>query len=117
MVDRTCTRGDPMSPLPMDLQEHRQLAEELTRQNHPVSDRTVALLLKQSGYSLQANRKTREGTSHPDRNSRFEYINRPVAPFIGEGNLSSRWTRRRRNWWENSRIPVRNGIPQTSPKR
>ena len=72
------TRGDPMSPLRWTCKSTAKLAEELTRQNHPVSDRTVAMLLKQSGYSLQANRKSREGSSHPDRNAQFEYINRQV---------------------------------------
>lgn len=75
------TRGDPMSPLRWTCKSTDKLAEELTRQNHPVSDRTVAMLLKQQGYSLQANRKTREGSSHPDRNAQFEYINRQVRAF------------------------------------
>jgi hypothetical protein len=75
------TRGDPMSPLRWTCKSTAKLAEELTRQKHPVSDRTVAWLLKQSGYSLQANRKTREGSSHPDRNAQFEYINRRVKAF------------------------------------
>lgn len=75
------TRGDPMSPLRWTCKSTDKLAEELTRQNHPISDRTVAMLLKQQGYSLQANRKTREGSSHPDRNAQFEYINRQVMAF------------------------------------
>jgi hypothetical protein len=75
------TRGDPMSPLRWTCKSTAKLAEELTRQNHHVSDRTVAMLLKQSGYSLQANRKSREGSSHPDRNAQFEYINRQVRAF------------------------------------
>ena len=75
------TRGDPMSPLRWTCKSTTKLAEELTRQKHPVSDRTVAMLLKQSGYSLQANRKSREGSSHPDRNAQFEYINRQVRAF------------------------------------
>ena len=75
------TRGDPMSPLRWTCKSTANLAEELTRANHPVSDRTVAMLLKQSGYSLQANRKMREGSSHPDRNAQFEYINRQVRTF------------------------------------
>ena len=58
-----------------------KLTEELARQNHAVTDRTVAKLLKDAGYSLQANRKTREGSSHPDRNAQFEYIGRRVAAF------------------------------------
>jgi hypothetical protein len=79
------TRGDPMSPLRWTCKSTAKLAEELTRQNHPVSDRTVALLLKRNGYSLQANRKTREGSSHPDRNAQFEYINRRVNAFHRRG--------------------------------
>ena len=75
------TRGDPMSPLRWTCKSTANLAEELTRLNHPVSDRTVAMLLKQIGYSLQSNRKMREGSSHPDRNAQFEYINRQVIAF------------------------------------
>lgn len=75
------TRGDPMSALRWTCKSTAKLAEELTRQNHSVTDRTVAMLLKQSGYSLQANRKAREGSSHPDRNAQFEYINRQVKAF------------------------------------
>ena len=75
------TRGDPMSPLRWTCKSTANLAAELTRQNHLVTDRTVAMLLKQGGYSLQGNRKTREGSSHPDRNAQFEYINRQVRAF------------------------------------
>jgi hypothetical protein len=69
------TRGDPESPLRWTCKSTRRLAAELTRQRHPVSARTVAALLHELGYSLQANRKTREGGTHPDRNAQFEYIN------------------------------------------
>jgi hypothetical protein len=79
------TRGDPESPLRWTCKSTRRLAEELTRQNHRVSDRTVASLLKEAGYSLQANRKTREGDSHPDRNAQFEYINAFVLRFQRRG--------------------------------
>jgi hypothetical protein len=72
------TRGHPESPLRWTCKSTSKLAEELQHQGHAVSDRTVAHLLKQAGYSLQANRKTREGASHPDRNAQFEYINRRV---------------------------------------
>ena len=67
------------------MQEHAPLAEELTRQNHPVRARTVAKLLREAEYSLQANRKTREGSSHPDRNAQFEYINASVQRFLKRG--------------------------------
>lgn len=80
------TRGDPESPLRWTCKSTRRLAEELTGQNHPVSDRTVATLLKECGYSLQANRKTREGKSHPDRNGQFEYINGYVLRFQRRGH-------------------------------
>jgi len=72
------TRGHPQSPLRWTCKSTARLAEELRRQDHPVSDRTVARLLKEAGYSLQANRKTNEGASHPDRNAQFQYISRQV---------------------------------------
>lgn len=79
------TRGDPESPLRWTCKSTAKLAAELTRQRHPVSDRTVATLLIQAGYSLQANRKTREGASHPDRNAQFEYLNASVKRFDRRG--------------------------------
>jgi transposase len=79
------TRGDPESPLRWTCKSTRRLAEELTRQDHPVGPSTVATLLRQAGYSLQANRKTREGASHPDRNAQFEYINSCVQRFQRRG--------------------------------
>ena len=68
------TRGDPESPLRWTCKSTRRLAVELGRQGHPVGARTVAALLHEMGYSLQANHKTREGGTHPDRNAQFEYI-------------------------------------------
>ena len=79
------TRGHPESPLRWTCKSTRNLAAELCHQNHAVSDRTVAALLVQSGYSLQANRKTREGKDHPDRNAQFEYINRQVQAVQRRG--------------------------------
>jgi hypothetical protein len=69
------TRGDPESPLRWTCKSTRRLAAELSRQGHPVSASTVAALLRGLGYSLQANRKTREGGTHPDRDAQFAYIN------------------------------------------
>ena len=79
------TRGDPESPLRWTCKSTRNLADELTHQNHPVGARTVAKLLQGADYSLQANRKTREGSSHPDRNAQFEYINASVQRFLKRG--------------------------------
>src|SRR5512147_547313 len=73
------TRGDPESPSRWTCTSTRRLAEELTRQGHRVGPPTVAALLHEAGYSLQANRKMREGLAHPDRNAQFEYINATVA--------------------------------------
>ena len=70
------TRGDPQSALRWTCKSTRQLAKELKRQQHPASPMTVSRLLRQAGYSLQANRKTLEGSGHPDRNAQFEHINR-----------------------------------------
>ena len=72
------TRGDPQSPLRWTCKSVRQLAGALQAQGHTVSHQTVAELLHEMGYSLQANRKTIEGSHHPDRNAQFEHINTAV---------------------------------------
>ena len=79
------TRGDPESALRWTCKSTTLLAQELTRHRHPVSPRTVGRLLNESGYSLQSNRKTLEGESHPDRNAQFEYINASVKRFQQRG--------------------------------
>ena len=69
------SRGDPQSPLRWTCKSTRRLAQELTSQGHPIGPTTVRHLLKEAGYSLQANRKTREGKeSHPDRDAQFRFI-------------------------------------------
>ena len=79
------TRGHPESPLLWSSKSTSKLAAELARQGHPVSDRTVAALLKAERYSLQANRKTKEGSSHPDRDAQFGYINQQAILALREG--------------------------------
>lgn len=79
------TRGEPTSPLLWTSKSTRKLAEELQRQGHQVSYRTVARVLQDLGYSLQANRKTREGKQHPDRDAQFDYINKKVRGFQRRG--------------------------------
>lgn len=71
-------RGDPMSPLRWTVKSLRNLAEQLTAQGHPVSAPTVARLLTDQGFSLQANAKTLEGAQHPDRDAQFRYLNQQV---------------------------------------
>lgn len=79
------TRGDPESPLRWTSKSTRTLARQLTKQGHPVSNRTVGRLLRKAGYSLQGNRKTKEGGSHPDRNAQFEHINAQAMAFMRRG--------------------------------
>jgi hypothetical protein len=79
------TRGDPESALRWTCKSTRRLAEELTRQGHPVGRGTVAALLHAAGYSLQANCKTREGCWHPDRDAQFRYIDRLVGNRLRGG--------------------------------
>ena len=76
------TRGDPQSPLRWTLKSTRALATALTADGHPVSHETVAQLLRSMDYRLQANRKTEEGTDHPDRDAQFQFINAEVAKAL-----------------------------------
>jgi hypothetical protein len=79
------TRGDPQSPLRWTCKSTRNLAEALSRQGHRVSYQTVAVLLHDLGYSLQALRKTLASGSPPDRDAQFRHINRQVTAFQGRG--------------------------------
>lgn len=75
------TRGDPESPLRWTCKSVRRLADELRRMGHQTSHRMVAELLHDLGYSLQGNRKTREGSSHPDRDAQFRHLNERVKEY------------------------------------
>ena len=77
------TRGDPESPLRWTCKSVRQLTAELKSMNHQVSHQVVADLLHALGYSLQGNRKTKEGSNHPDRNAQFEHLNGKVKWCLG----------------------------------
>jgi len=77
------TRGDPQSPLRWTCKSTRKLASELRamKAGRTVSSRLVGDLLREMGYSLQAARKVREGTRHPDRDAQFRYINATIADY------------------------------------
>jgi transposase len=75
-------RGEPDSPLRWTCKSVRRLAKELKAMGHQTSHRMVAELLHDLGYSLQANSKTLEGTSHPDRDAQFEHINRRAQEHL-----------------------------------
>jgi transposase len=78
-------RGDPESPLRWTCKGVRRLAAALQHQGFRIGRQKVAELLRELGYSLQANRKTREGSHHPDRDAQFEYIAAQVRKFQGRG--------------------------------
>jgi hypothetical protein len=79
------SRGDPEQPLRWTARSVRRLADGLRELGHTVSFRSVARLLRELGYSLQANAKTREGRQHPDRDQQFEHINASVTAAIDAG--------------------------------
>ena len=84
LVDPTA-RGDPESPLRWTCKSTRKLADELRRQGFDVGPHTVARELKEQGFSLQSNRKTRDGDSHPDRDAQFGHINKKAQSFMRRG--------------------------------
>ena len=79
------TRGDPESPLRWTSKSTTKLAEELTEKGFPVSQRSVWKLLDELGYSMQSNRKSNEGSNHPDRNEQFQFISNCVSQFQTAG--------------------------------
>jgi hypothetical protein len=79
-------RGDPENPLRWTTKSVRTLSRALKEMSHDVCPVVVARLLRELGYSLQANRKTLEGASHPDRNAQFEHINARVREFLAAGD-------------------------------
>src|ERR1700734_4118106 len=78
-------RGAPESPLRWTIKSTRKLAAELTRQGHRIGADTVADLLREEGFSLQANVKTAEGRQHPDRDAQFRYIAAQASEHIAAG--------------------------------
>ena len=79
------TRGDPQGPLLWTVKSLRNIAAALRELGHRISHNVVANLMRDLGYSLQANRKTREGTSHPDRDAQFTHINTKVTQALADG--------------------------------
>jgi len=84
LVEAT-TRGDPESPLLWTARSQRNLVDALGAEEYSISQRTLANLLQELGYSLQGNKKKQEGAQHPDRNAQFEYINEKVRQQLEAG--------------------------------
>jgi hypothetical protein len=107
------TRGDPQAPLLWTAKSLRNLAAGLRELGHQISHGVVGELLRALGYSLQANRKTREGGNHPDRDAQFAYINEHWR----QASRRFRWIPRRRSWLAISRMPAASGDPKAHRSR
>jgi DDE family transposase len=111
------TRGDPMSPLLWTCKSTRHLAQALGPMGHDVSHQTVARLLTDLGYNLQANRKTEEGKGHPDRDAQFEHINRKVRSFQRRGQPVVSVDTKKKELVGNYKNPGREWEPEGQPRR
>jgi hypothetical protein len=111
------TRGDPESPLRWTCKSTTHLAQELARAGHPISQRSVCTLLHAQQYSLQANRKTREGQQHPDRDAQFQYINARVKQFQRAKQPVISVDAKKKELVGNFKMPGREWQPQGSPEK
>jgi transposase len=111
------TRGDPMSPLLWTCKSTRHLAQALVDMGHEVSHQTVARLLTEAGYNLQANRKTEEGKDHPDRNAQFEHINHKVRSFQRRGQPVLSVDTKKKELVGNYKNPGQEWEPEGQPRR
>jgi len=110
------SRGDPQSPLRWTCKSTRRLAEQLTAQGHPVGPTTVRRLLKKAGYSLQANRKTREGKAHPDRDAQFRFINGRVKAQQRRGQPAISVDTKKKEALGNLKNPGQTWRPKGKPR-
>jgi transposase len=110
------TRGDPESPLRWTCKSLRKLAEELRKLGHQVSHQLVSELLHDRGYSLQANRKTREGGDHPDRDAQFEHVNAQAETFLAEGSPVVSVDAKKKELVGDFKNPGREWRPQGEPE-
>jgi transposase len=111
------TRGDPGSPLRWTCKSVRKLAGELLRLGHQVSHQLVSELLHDLGYSLQANRKTHEGGTHPDRNAQFEHINTLAKAFLATGEPVISVDAKKKELVGDFKNPGREWRPQGEPEQ
>jgi hypothetical protein len=111
------TRGDPESPLRWTCKSTRRLADELTQEGHPISRGTVAALLHAAGYSLQANCKTREGSSHEHRDAQFRYIDRLVRDRLRGGQPAVSVDTKKKELLGDFRNNGREWMPQGQPEK
>src|ERR1019366_642543 len=111
------SRGDPERPLRWTAKSLRTLAGELQAQGDQVSARSVAPLLRQLGFSLQANVKTREGARHPDRDAQFHHINATVAAALASGQPAISVDTKKKELIGDFKNPGRELRPKGEPER
>lgn len=109
-------RGDPESMLRWTSKSLRHLADELQAMGHNVSYALVGRLLKENGYSLQANRKTREGAQHEDRDEQFRYIERRVRRQLREGGPAISVDTKKKELVGDFKNPGREWRPKGNPE-
>jgi hypothetical protein len=110
------TRGDPESPLRWTCKSTRRLAAELRAQGYAISHTLVASLLGEQEYSLQANRKNQEGTTHPDRNAQFEHIYQRVRVQLEAGQPAISVDTKKKELVGNFKNAGREWRPQSQPR-
>jgi hypothetical protein len=111
------TRGDPMSLLVWTTKSTRNLAGALTKQGHPISDRTVARMLREQGFSLQGNAKVIEGKQHADRDAQFQYLASQVGEHVAAGQPVVSVDTKKKELVGQFRNPGREYQPAGSPER
>lgn len=109
------TRGDPMRALRWTSKSLRHLSQALQAQGHMACPHTIADSLRELGYSLQANRKTREGSSHMDRDAQFHYINDQAEAFLRAGEPVISVDTKKKELVGNFKNPGREWHPQATP--
>jgi Rhodopirellula transposase DDE domain len=109
-------RGDPMSPLRWTCKSLRRLAAELGDLGHQISHTVVGELLKREGFSLQANRKTREGEGHPDRDAQFAHIQARVTQAMAEKQPVISVDTKKKELVGISRMPAGRGAQAAIPR-
>ena len=110
------TRGDPESPLRWTCKSVRKLAAELQQMGHRISYQLVSELLHELGYSLQANRKTREGGTHPDRDAQFEHLNAQAEAYLAAGEPVISVDAKKKELVGDFKNPGREWSPQGQPE-
>ncbi len=110
-------RGDPESPLRWTCKSLRVLSRQLQTMGHEVSYSTVRALLQQAGYSLQSNRKVKEGGQHPDRNAQFEYIYQEVSRHQKQGQPVISVDTKKKELVGDFKNGGREWLPQGKPRR